>query len=39
MLDPTLCDALFKGVLRKGDIYATHMLKAGAYTRSRFRST
>ena len=28
MLDPTLCDALFKGVLKKGDVYPTHMLKS-----------
>jgi translation initiation factor 2D len=27
LLDPTLCEALFKGVLKKGDAYPTHMLK------------
>jgi translation initiation factor 2D len=25
VLDPTLCDALFKGVLKKGDVYPTSM--------------
>mmetsp|Transcript_19464 Transcript_19464/g.31514 ORF Transcript_19464/g.31514 Transcript_19464/m.31514 type:complete len:156 (+) Transcript_19464:123-590(+) len=28
MLDPTLCDALFKGVLKKGDVYPTYLLKS-----------
>ena len=27
-LDPQLCDALFKGVLRKGDAFPTHMSKS-----------
>ncbi|KAF8056147.1 Eif2d [Scenedesmus sp. PABB004] len=28
MLDPVLCDALFKGVLRKGELFPTHIPKA-----------
>jgi translation initiation factor 2D len=27
MLDPHLCDALFKGVLKKGDTFPTHLPK------------
>ena len=28
VLDPQLCDALFKGVLKKGDAYPTHCLRS-----------
>ncbi|KXZ46941.1 hypothetical protein GPECTOR_39g435 [Gonium pectorale] len=28
VLDPTLCDALFKGLIKKGELYPTHLAKA-----------
>lgn len=30
VLDATLCDALYKGIIRKGEFYPTHIAKVGA---------
>jgi hypothetical protein len=29
VLDALLCDALFKGLIKKGELYPTHIAKVG----------
>lgn len=29
VLDPTMCDALFKGLIKRGDTFPTHLPKVG----------
>jgi hypothetical protein len=29
LLDPVLCDALYKGIIKKGEIFPTHIAKVG----------